>query len=509
MPIQQMLLGIPSAAAGNEDPGSVQFAGGSGNVLTISNSNVPTGSASRTVEFWAYIDSNYSSWSNIFSYGGAGSGNCFGLNIGNNGNTTKFGFTGYSAGDWLTGTEVMPYTDAWHHFAVTYDGTKVELFINGASRGTSNESLNTTGSNFTIGGSEHSGNSENFKGWISNLRVSNNVRYTSSFDPSETALQVDSNTTLLCCHDSTGADQALGTSGSMVVGGGCTARTATPFWFPAPHRYWRFSEGSANGYDSHFPRVARIGLTKYRDNEAKVTWINTYNGDNCSDSGVYTPGVFTYDHGSPITFKYCVLSSVFSGSIRSAAYQIDYSDDNSSWTTAWIGVAHNQNAWPSNGFDKNSNSRSICGWHVMEGSHLGTTNPNNGGSWSSNWTAQGSNFDQAIANAHDGRLRMTDRARTSGNSIYCYLTCNITVENSVTVYAESNYPSTSEVVIDGVTYTTSGKSVHRFEGISGNLTKVSVDNDGQGGRTYIEGVVVDGYLLMDGVGHEGWMGTGN
>ena len=115
----------------------------------------------------------------------------------------------------------------------------------------------------------------------------------------------------------------------------------------------------------------------------------------------------------------------------------------------------------------------------------------------------------AIANAHDGRLRMTDRARTSGNSVYCYLTCNITVENSVTVYGENNYPSTSEIVVDGVTYTTSGKHVHRFEGISGNLTKVSVDNDGQNGRTYIEGVVVDGYLLMDGVGHEGWMGTGN
>ena len=295
----------------------------------------------------------------------------------------------------------------------------------------------------------------------------------------------------------------------MSVGGGCTSRPGHPFWFPDPHRYWRFSEGSANGYDDHFPRVARIGLTKYRDPEAAMTWIKEYNADNCNDSGVYTPGVFTYDHGSPITFKYCVLSSVYGDDIRSAAYQIDYSDDNSNWTTAWIGVAHNQNDWPSNGTDKNNNSRSICGYHIMEGSRLGTTNPNNGTTWSNNWTAQNSSFDMAISNVHDGRLRMTDRARTSGNSVYCYLTCNITVENSVTVYGENNYPSTSEIVVDGVTYTTSGKHVHRFEGISGNLTKVSVDNDGQNGRTYIEGVVVDGYLLMDGVGHEGWLGTGN
>ena len=42
MAMQQMLLGIPAPSRGGSGA-SVQFAGGSGNVLSISNSNVPTG----------------------------------------------------------------------------------------------------------------------------------------------------------------------------------------------------------------------------------------------------------------------------------------------------------------------------------------------------------------------------------------------------------------------------------------------------------------------------------
>ena len=39
------------------------------------------------------------------------------------------------------------------------------------------------------------------------------------------------------------------------------------------------------------------------------------------------------------------------------------------------------------------------------------------------------------------------------------------------------------------------------------LTKITAKNDGSGGRTYFEGVIIDGYLLADSTTGDGWAGT--
>ena len=153
----------------------------SGSVLTTT-APVPRGGAPRTLEFWAYLNSGASNWQNIVSYGSSSSGASFGINRGNS-DTSNIAFTGYSGGDWNTGVSVSSYLDTWTHFSVSYDSGTVQMFLNGTSIGTASRTLNTGGSTFVVGGSEHSGNVERFEGKLQDVRVYNKKIRTANFTP--------------------------------------------------------------------------------------------------------------------------------------------------------------------------------------------------------------------------------------------------------------------------------------------------------------------------------------
>ena len=272
------------------------------------------------------------------------------------------------------------------------------------------------------------------------------------------------------------------------------------------HRYWRLTTGATGGsnpYNDHAPRAARFGFST-SDSSSDITWFKTYTSSNCSDSGTIIGGntTETYDHGSAISFTHLFVDSVFSGSIRSISYKVERSDNNSDWTEAWRGVMHNQTSgsWPADG--NSPGGVSACGTLLQAGERFMTsTSPNDGTVWSNSLTG---GFDQAASNAFDGYLRTSPRARTGGNQVLCTLTLNITVTNFVRVFSEDGYNSTCVVTIDGTTYTSSTGSSHRFEQ-AGNLTQITIQNNGSGGRTYIEGFMVDGYLLKDNAnGQTGW-----
>ena len=290
--------------------------------------------------------------------------------------------------------------------------------------------------------------------------------------------------------------------------------STTPASLHSSHRYWRIKEGNHSNYH-HFPRSARLGLNT-TDSLSGVTWLYTFTSDNCSDQGTYTNWTpTTYDHGSPISFTHLVISSVYNGSVRSGTYKVEYSDNGSSWTTAWAGVGHNssQNGtgataiWPSTGNDTSGNNTCFCGHGIMQGSRFGPDNPNDGTDWGSKWSGAG--FDQSIDKAFDGYLRAgSNRARTSGNAPVITMSgISITVNEYVIVYSENNYPSTVTATIDGTTYTSShsGSQVHSHTFTeTGTLTQLTVVNNGSQGRTYLEGVVVDGYLLKNNTTDNGW-----
>lgn len=143
---------------------------------------VPRGGTPRTLEFWAYLNSGANSWQNIISYGSSSDSKCFGINRGNS-DTSNIAFTGFSGGDWNTGTSVASYLNTWTHFSVSYDSGTVEIFLNGTSIGTASRTLDTGGSTFVVGGSEHSGNNERFSGKIQDVRVYNKKIRTANFTP--------------------------------------------------------------------------------------------------------------------------------------------------------------------------------------------------------------------------------------------------------------------------------------------------------------------------------------
>ena len=105
------------------------------------------------------------------------------------------------------------------------------------------------------------------------------------------------------------------------------------------HRYWRVSIDNTYGIGG-FNRISRLALSETNRFE-DAEWIKVWNADNCSDTGAWELDgqAWTYDAGSPKRFKYCMYSSVYGDAAatnRNRHYRVDYSDDNTNWTEAWI-----------------------------------------------------------------------------------------------------------------------------------------------------------------------------
>ena len=134
----------------------------------------------------------------------------------------------------------------------------------------------------------------------------------------------------------------------------------------------------------------------------------------------------------------------------------------------------------------------------MSAGALNSSTMNQTQTWSNLVTLASSSFDQAITNAFNGHLSETTRARTAANQVLLTMTFStpVTVSSEIKVYGETNYASTCTVTIAGVTHTSSTNDVHTFK-VSGSLTKLTLIPNGASGRTYFEGVIIDGKLLVD------------
>tara|TARA_B100001175_G_scaffold115553_1_gene98063 strand:+ start:1334 stop:4231 length:2898 start_codon:yes stop_codon:yes gene_type:complete len=103
---------------------------------------------------------------------------------------------------------------AWYHLAWVKQGTNLRMYKNGnnveGNNGTSSTSALATLRVGEIHIGETSGASYDMLGYMSNLRISNNARYTSDFTPSTTPFSNDSNTILLTCQNSVPAKTTNG-----------------------------------------------------------------------------------------------------------------------------------------------------------------------------------------------------------------------------------------------------------------------------------------------------------
>ena len=179
--------------------GASAYFDGTGDWLYTVNQNIPTGS--YQVDGWFYAkDTNNVC---IFSQGTSGNSNRTGLwingvdngyisfYVGNNGS----GGTGNNdASSW--GNTTIP-SNQWTHFATTYNGSQMELFINGISLGTaSNTNDAESNTPFYIGAFVYN-TALAFNGYMSDIRISDTVRNTSNFTPPTSPYTPDSNTKFL------------------------------------------------------------------------------------------------------------------------------------------------------------------------------------------------------------------------------------------------------------------------------------------------------------------------
>jgi hypothetical protein len=142
---------------------------GVGNALTMYNGEVssvsipvlPVGATSRSVSVWFKVTANvFNAAYSIFSYGSDVAAQKFGLYVSNE----RANFQGFAADRNLANPAIT--TNTWNHLVITYNGQRLNMFVNGVDYSFSNLTLNTTGTTFKIGG---------FIGAIDDLQVYNRV----------------------------------------------------------------------------------------------------------------------------------------------------------------------------------------------------------------------------------------------------------------------------------------------------------------------------------------------
>ena len=173
------------------DHGGSVYIGGSGAYLQCANDFSTFFDNSWTIEFWAYL--NTLSTSNAISIGD-GSG-VDGMYLLHGGNGFYLSSTG---GTW----NISTYTSStikvgqWHHCAVTWDGSSYRIFVDGVLENTATSSAKLGPGPYTIavGAAYNGGQPTN--GYLSDIRMTTSVVYTSDFTPPTAPLSTISGTTL-------------------------------------------------------------------------------------------------------------------------------------------------------------------------------------------------------------------------------------------------------------------------------------------------------------------------
>jgi len=170
--------------------------------LTVAHSaDLLTGTGAFTVEGWfrpaLAAAAGQSVGTRFWFFKGVNSNTGFGLGV----TTDGVRFRG-------PGTTDLAYTAAisssvFTHIAFVWDGTNKKIYVNGTEQATSGASINVTNtSNYQIG---YVTGDFAYNGHIDEIRVSNSLRYSTTFTPTATPFTFDVNTLLLIHADGTDA----------------------------------------------------------------------------------------------------------------------------------------------------------------------------------------------------------------------------------------------------------------------------------------------------------------
>jgi hypothetical protein len=312
------------------DPGkwSTYFSGSSGTRLTYpgSASTYVSGTGDFTIEMWINIDPASAGRSRVLIEGDVSNGIQFRLGPSNTSNINGLSVSRVFQAD----NEYCNFTFAfntWYHVAVVRASAVYYFFVNGVQYTTQNVGQTST-YNFqvpslvSIGDNASYPNDEIYKGYISNIRVSNVGRYTSNFTPSTTPSTALSNTQFLSLQDNRWVDRSTNASAISVVGS-----SGTPFIQPfspfAPNSvYTTANTGGSMYLDgtgdwlSLSPDVFRFASTSkftiegwfYSPGSTTGNFFSLYG---CSNGGGGSLKIAAYDSGDgAITFDITGSSKV-------------------------------------------------------------------------------------------------------------------------------------------------------------------------------------------------------
>jgi hypothetical protein len=222
-------------AVGNAqvDTAQSQFGGasalfdGTGDYLTVT--NIAGGiTDDQTFEFWIRF-ANLPTSGGFRMVAGDGGGARY-LGLLNDGGTYRWEVS-FSDGQYVERFTTSVSTNTWYHVALTKSGSTLKMYQAGSAL-TSAVSFNTMAPEKTlfVAGTNYIGSwntdSNFFNGHMDEIRVSNNVRYTTTFTPSTTPFIDDSNTVLLIHANGTDAstvfedDNGIGRSPVGIYGNG-------------------------------------------------------------------------------------------------------------------------------------------------------------------------------------------------------------------------------------------------------------------------------------------------
>jgi len=163
---------------------SSMYFDGTGDYVELNNSpELDLSGGNWTVECWVYPTADYSTYRTIFAKRVTGTG------------TTSYeGYLHISTGviSYYNGTNYQSSTtlpsNQWSHCAWVYDGTNINIYVDGTSVLSTAVTMTEINEPLVIGGAR--GYSEWFGGYIEDLRVTKGLaRYTANFTPPTAALQ--------------------------------------------------------------------------------------------------------------------------------------------------------------------------------------------------------------------------------------------------------------------------------------------------------------------------------
>lgn len=173
---------------------STHFDGAGDDLRTAGVSQFDLGSGSYTIEGWFWF-SSVANAPHLWQIGTA-SGTRLGLYL----LSAKLSLNLNGAGVELTGTSTIA-VGKWYHIAVTKSGSTSTLWLDGVSEGSVTTATMPSGNNILCIGFQNFGASEGdrLNGYVSNFRVSNSARYSSTFTPATSPFTSDANTVFLSC----------------------------------------------------------------------------------------------------------------------------------------------------------------------------------------------------------------------------------------------------------------------------------------------------------------------